>query len=352
MTELLSGRFYQVLGRSTAHQLWSSAMVISPVLRGMFGLEWDESRHQLSVSPRLPADWDTAAIHRLPFGNTRVDLTMRSEGQTLVIAAGGPGAKGLHLTSQTEGARERNGELRLPVPPVEIYTGHQLPPFGAETRQMKVLAETYEGRLLKVVLSAPGGTVQSLGVRVNGTGVHPSFENTRATPIRNGTGQSHDCVSCEKRRCAFRCSIRGSDGGDFLVMQIRRLSFACSLAAAGLCVSVDRTAFAQQSTSIAADVTSVDRLAWSTESRGAHRFLAVHGRRALMMGYPAAGLEVWAYPLQLVSHYQVSFVPRQGTHVLNGLDLLQRVEYRPDEVSRTYVGPDFVRPGEHLCPPE
>ncbi len=41
VTELLSGQFYQVLGRSTAHQLWSSAMVISPTLRGLFGLEWN-----------------------------------------------------------------------------------------------------------------------------------------------------------------------------------------------------------------------------------------------------------------------------------------------------------------------
>ena len=40
VTELLSGKFFSPLGRSTSHQLWSSAMVISPVLRGMFGLEW------------------------------------------------------------------------------------------------------------------------------------------------------------------------------------------------------------------------------------------------------------------------------------------------------------------------
>jgi len=41
VTELLSGRFFQPLGRSSAHQLWSSAMVISPVVRGLLGLTWD-----------------------------------------------------------------------------------------------------------------------------------------------------------------------------------------------------------------------------------------------------------------------------------------------------------------------
>jgi glycogen debranching enzyme len=188
VTELLSGDFYQVLGRSTAHQLWSSAMVISPILRGMFGLQWDQPRHQLSVSPHLPADWETASIHRLPFGNARVDLTMRRDAQTLVIAASGPGAKALHMTSQIEGARVEGSELRVPLPAVEVYTGHKLPAFGAETHQMKVLAETYEGRSLKVVLSAPVGTVQALGVRVNGPGLHPQFENAHAGTISDGLG--------------------------------------------------------------------------------------------------------------------------------------------------------------------
>jgi glycogen debranching enzyme len=189
VTELLSGKFYQVLGRSTAHQLWSSAMVISPILRGLFGVQWDESRHELSVSPHLPSDWDTAAIRRLPFGKARVDLTMRRDGQTLLIAADGPGAAGLHLISNIEGVIERNGELRVPLPAVEIYTGHELPAFGAETHQMKVLSERYKGRLLELVLSAPAGTVQSLGVRVNGLGLHPLFENAHAGVISDGLGR-------------------------------------------------------------------------------------------------------------------------------------------------------------------
>lgn len=188
VTELLSGEFYQVLGRSTAHQLWSSAMVISPVLRGMFGLRWDGSRHELSVSPHLPADWDAAAIHRLPFGDARVDLTMHREGQSLVITAGGHGLADFHLTSQLSGVRQGNSELRIPLPAVEVYTGHKLPTFGSQTHQMKILAERYEGRSLKLTLSAPAGTVQSLGVRVNGLSLHPHVENARLGTISNGLG--------------------------------------------------------------------------------------------------------------------------------------------------------------------
>src|SRR6202030_2651888 len=96
-TELLSGQFYQVLGRSTAHQLWSSAMVISPVLRGLFGLEWNAPSNTLTVTPHLPAGWTEATIRRVPFGDRSIDLTFRREGRELVVEASGD-AK-LHLAS-------------------------------------------------------------------------------------------------------------------------------------------------------------------------------------------------------------------------------------------------------------
>lgn len=189
VTELLSGEFYQVLGRSTAHQLWSSAMVISPILRGMFGLQWDASRHELSVTPHLPADWNSATIHRLPFAAARIDLTMRRDGQNLLIAVSGPGAPGLRLKSNIEGASESAGELRLPLPPVEVFIGHELPPFGVKTHQLKVLAERYEGHSLTLSLSAPAGTVQSLGVRVNRAGLHPRFDNAVLGGVNGSLGR-------------------------------------------------------------------------------------------------------------------------------------------------------------------
>jgi hypothetical protein len=104
---------------------------------------------------------------------------------------------------------------------------------------------------------------------------------------------------------------------------------------------VHRTAVAQQASSTEDHGIAAKKLAWSTESV-AQRFVAVHGQRALVMGYPPSGLEMWAYPLQLVSDYQVSFIPRPGTSALDGLSLLRRIEYRPEQVVRTYVGPDFV----------
>ena len=37
VTELLSGMYFEALGRSSSHQLWSSAMVLMPAIRGLLG---------------------------------------------------------------------------------------------------------------------------------------------------------------------------------------------------------------------------------------------------------------------------------------------------------------------------
>jgi len=164
VTELLSGQFYQVLGRSTAHQLWSSAMVISPILRGMFGLEWDAAGKTLTVTPHLPVSWMSARVVRLPFGLKSVDISMRREGQELVVRVSD---SGLHLRTRVRGGGVRDGALHIPLPPAEIGMNEHLPEFGAETRQLKVLSERYEDHALVLRLSAPGDSVQKLDVREN-----------------------------------------------------------------------------------------------------------------------------------------------------------------------------------------
>jgi glycogen debranching enzyme len=80
---------------------------------------------------------------------------------------------------------------------------------------------------------------------------------------------------------------------------------------------------------------------WDSESVGADRFVAVHGRRALISGYPRQGLEVWAYPLQIVAAYRPSFRIEGTTTEIDGQTILRRVAYSPDSVTRTYIGPDF-----------
>src|SRR5207344_3053267 len=51
VTEVLSGDYYQPLSTSSPHQIWSAAMVISPMLRGMLGLETDVARQTVTFVP-------------------------------------------------------------------------------------------------------------------------------------------------------------------------------------------------------------------------------------------------------------------------------------------------------------
>ena len=154
MTELLSGQFFAPLGRSTSHQLWSSAMVISPVIRGLFGLEWDAAGKKLMVTPSLPAQWDKAKLHHVPFAGGDLDLEMTRDGGMLVVRASGSSAQTVVLASLIPGAKWAANVLRIPLPAVEAGLSHGLPEAGSTTQQMKVLDQQYSGNSLTLTLSA------------------------------------------------------------------------------------------------------------------------------------------------------------------------------------------------------
>ncbi|MGB8536022.1 MAG: hypothetical protein WCD57_06390 [Acidobacteriaceae bacterium] len=186
VTELLSGAFYQVLGRSDAHHLWSSAMVISPVLRGMFGLQWDAPHHTLDITPHLPADWAGATLHQLPFGQSTLNLTFVRRSQELIVGATGPASSDVLLHSESTGARVEGHELHIPLPTVEAAVSEQLPTFGSVTQQMKILHETIGEQSLELTLSAPASSHQTISLRENRAGVHLHSADAQIGSSTNG----------------------------------------------------------------------------------------------------------------------------------------------------------------------
>jgi glycogen debranching enzyme len=94
------------------------------------------------------------------------------------------------------------------------------------------------------------------------------------------------------------------------------------------------------------DTDAFSRLRWTTDSTGPRRFISVHGRRAAVFGYSedyaGDGLEVWAYPVQILSSYRVTFRQVGTTTAIDGESLLRRVVYSPEAVTRVYAGPDFI----------
>ncbi|HSR66353.1 MAG TPA: GH116 family glycosyl hydrolase [Acidobacteriota bacterium] len=79
-TEVVSGAAYSPLSTSSPHQIWSAAMVVSPLLRGLLGLEVDVPRRRIILAPQIPGDWDRFAITNIPLGEGRVDIRFRRDG--------------------------------------------------------------------------------------------------------------------------------------------------------------------------------------------------------------------------------------------------------------------------------
>ena len=89
------------------------------------------------------------------------------------------------------------------------------------------------------------------------------------------------------------------------------------------------------------------QLNWHTDSTQPARFVAVHGRRSAVFGYSQNklemdGLEIWAYPVQVASAYNIAFRQQGTTTEIDGRTVLRRIQYSPEAVTRVYVGPDFI----------
>lgn len=76
VTELLSGDFNAPFGRSSHHQVWSEAMVITPALRGLLGIEIGAGGRELRFAPQLPANWDAVEAQGIAAGDARYDLKL------------------------------------------------------------------------------------------------------------------------------------------------------------------------------------------------------------------------------------------------------------------------------------
>jgi len=88
VTEVLSGSNYQSLSTSSPHQIWSAAMVVSPLLRGMFELEADALHHHLRFTPHTPADWTRFSLENVRVGNNTLLLNYKKGEEGIFLEAG------------------------------------------------------------------------------------------------------------------------------------------------------------------------------------------------------------------------------------------------------------------------
>jgi glycogen debranching enzyme len=191
VTEVLSGDYYQPLSTSSPHQIWSAAMVVSPLLRGLLGLESDAISHQLRFVPHVPAEWKSFAVHNIHVADAIVDLTYSrdEDGITLEIRRTGSGdcamefSPALSPRAEVLGAEinggpvslrvERNSEdqhlvLRFPVHSgastlrirVRNDFGYDissnLPPLGERSQGLRVLSESWGPKYESLTVTVSG----------------------------------------------------------------------------------------------------------------------------------------------------------------------------------------------------
>jgi len=77
VTEVLSGDYYQPLSTSSPHQIWSAAMVVSPLLRGLFGFQTDPGACRVTLAPHVPADWTWFMLDHVRVGSASLRLAYR-----------------------------------------------------------------------------------------------------------------------------------------------------------------------------------------------------------------------------------------------------------------------------------
>jgi hypothetical protein len=205
VTELLSGDFNAPFGRSSHHQVWSEAMVITPTMRGLLGLEAGAGGKELRFEPQLPANWDHVEVRNVAVGKARYDLNLLRVAGRLTITAKRTGSNAVaapdkirftiapafpldaHVRAVTIQGRPvkfettQTGDVqKTPVSfdvgqesvevvfsydeGTDVYTEQEIPGPGAMNQGLRVLRSRADVAGLHLVLEGVGGRTYSLFV--------------------------------------------------------------------------------------------------------------------------------------------------------------------------------------------
>ena len=165
VTELLSGDFFVPFGRSTSRQLWSSAMVITPILRGLFGISIDAQTKTITVNPHLPAQWPKAEVKNIQVPGGTIGLSFNKEGETLTMFLEQSGANGWKVRTDSRIARPdptRPSAFDFPLSPVRVTSlDDRLPADGARTSFARVVHEAWNSGSVALQVEGRAGTSAS-----------------------------------------------------------------------------------------------------------------------------------------------------------------------------------------------
>ena len=84
--ELFSGRLYKPLDTAVPQQFFATSMVLTPLIRGLLGIDVDVPRRRMTIAPHLPPDWDSVAVDNVPVGASRVSFVVRQRRETITLS--------------------------------------------------------------------------------------------------------------------------------------------------------------------------------------------------------------------------------------------------------------------------
>jgi len=218
VTEVLSGDYYQPLSTSSPHQIWSAAMVVSPILRGMLGLEIDAIHHSVKLAPHVPADWTRFSVQNVRVGKNTLLMNYSKTEEGIVLETG--------LTSGSEEctlefrpaislrAKVQKVELNGKPVPFQVETrgsdqhivvqfpigagkhflrirlldefGYSeksaLPELGRASQGLRILSETWSASRDQLTLEVSGTAGSEYGLRVWNPGEIQSVEGAEFNP--------------------------------------------------------------------------------------------------------------------------------------------------------------------------
>jgi glycogen debranching enzyme len=232
VTEVLSGDYYQPLSTSSPHQIWSAAMVVSPLLRGMFGLAIDAKTGAVTFAPHAPTGWTRFTIRNVRAGAAQMDFTYskKAEAITLEVNCAGTTAcpvqfePSLSLSAEVLGAelngktvpfhvaangedqhalvrfeaRGKSNTLKIRVrKDFNVSYDSSLPGLGSRSEGLRVLSQTWTARrdALTLELAGIAGTEYELTVdsgqltSVDGAGAVRSESGMQTVRVRFPAGE-------------------------------------------------------------------------------------------------------------------------------------------------------------------
>ena len=141
VTEVLSGDYYQGLSTASPHQIWSAAMVVSPMLLGMMGFDADVPHHTLVFAPHVPAEWNSFQVENERLGSVTLNFAYSRSDDEITLR--------VHRAGQGECTLEFSPAVSLRARIVGVDVNGRPAPFRsqptAEDQHVRVRLAVFDG---------------------------------------------------------------------------------------------------------------------------------------------------------------------------------------------------------------